>query len=185
MDQIDARSVFLGNDFVILDTETTGLNQDAEICQIAILDGLGEVLLNSLVRPSYPIPAAASAVHGIKDDHVTNAPTWEDIVGEVTEVLRGMMVFIYNAKYDIRMLRQSHRLAGLGEFPKLGGTALCVMERYARYVGEWDNARGHWAWHSLSKAASRFGIETKGAHSALVDCYLTLGVMKGMWANED
>lgn len=41
---------------LILDTETTGLGDDAEIVEIAIIDQDKNVLLNSLVKPSKPIP---------------------------------------------------------------------------------------------------------------------------------
>jgi len=42
-------------DYVILDTETTGLGC-AEIVQIGIIDLDGKILLDSLVKPSIPIP---------------------------------------------------------------------------------------------------------------------------------
>ena len=48
----------------ILDTETTGLYDDAEIVEISIIDENGGVLLDTLVKPLKPIPAEATAIHG-------------------------------------------------------------------------------------------------------------------------
>ena len=42
--------------WVMLDTETTGLGEADEIVQIAVISPSGETLINSLLRPSKPIP---------------------------------------------------------------------------------------------------------------------------------
>jgi len=49
---------------VILDTETSGLDSRAEIVEIAVVDTDGRVLVNTLVKPSRPIPPDVSAIHG-------------------------------------------------------------------------------------------------------------------------
>jgi DNA polymerase-3 subunit epsilon len=41
---------------LILDSETTGFD-NAEIVEIAVINPLGEALLNTLVRPAISIPA--------------------------------------------------------------------------------------------------------------------------------
>ena len=58
---------------VFLDTETTGLNDLAEIVEISILDDDGLVLLDTLVRPRRPIPADAIRIHGIRNEMVAEA----------------------------------------------------------------------------------------------------------------
>ncbi|NDD11792.1 MAG: hypothetical protein EB072_03880 [Betaproteobacteria bacterium] len=54
---------------VFLDTETTGLSPSSgdKIVEIAIVDGSGRILLNSLVDPGRAIPWHATNVHGITD----------------------------------------------------------------------------------------------------------------------
>ena len=51
-------------DVLYLDTETTGLGNDAEIVDIAVIDSSGRIILNALVRPSGRIPREASDVLG-------------------------------------------------------------------------------------------------------------------------
>ena len=72
-----------------LDTETTGLGQRDEIVEIAILDPLGKMVIDTLVRPSKPIPQDAVAIHGITNAMVSAAPTWNSIWPEVATVKNG------------------------------------------------------------------------------------------------
>jgi len=69
-------------DILVLDTETTGLGDSAEIIEIGIINGSGEVVMNTLVKPSISIPATATAIHGITDDDLLNAPDFEDVSDE-------------------------------------------------------------------------------------------------------
>ena len=63
---------WLKADPIFLDTETTGLDKYAELCEIAILDAAGHILMDTLVRPLTLISPEASAVHGIIDRMVVN-----------------------------------------------------------------------------------------------------------------
>ena len=65
---------------IFLDTETTGLDPRAEIVEIALIDHDGAVLLESLVKPTRPIPQDATRIHRITDGMVADAPT----AGEVS-----------------------------------------------------------------------------------------------------
>lgn len=56
---------WLDDNRLFIDTETTGLGDDAEIVEICIIDSHGFILLNTLVKPTKPIPDEAIAIHGI------------------------------------------------------------------------------------------------------------------------
>lgn len=62
-----ARGAISDPDVVFLDTETTGLGAQAEIVDIAAIDGHGQILMDTLVRPTRSIPREASNIHGILD----------------------------------------------------------------------------------------------------------------------
>lgn len=51
----------------------------AIIVDIAIIDTSGAELMNTLVRPMSPILERATAIHGVRNEDVTDAPTFADI----------------------------------------------------------------------------------------------------------
>ncbi len=98
---------------LFFDTETTGLGRSDEIVEVGIVDTEGKTLLQSLVRPVGRIPVEASAVHGITNEMVRGAPTWESVWREVRDLFEGRTVGIFNAEFDLRMMRQSHERRGM------------------------------------------------------------------------
>ncbi|MEG4048065.1 3'-5' exonuclease [Microcoleus sp. Pol17_C1] len=87
-----AREQLLAPDeWLILDTETTGFD-NAEIVGIAVINSLGEALLNTLVRPATSIPAEVTDIHEIKDEDVKNAPIFPEIYPSVVEVMKDKRV---------------------------------------------------------------------------------------------
>ncbi len=89
---------------VYLDTETTGLNKSDEIIEISIIDDAGQVVFSSLVKPTQPIPADSTLIHGITDADVRAARTWPAVWPEVRGALFGRLVVIYNEAFDTRMI---------------------------------------------------------------------------------
>ncbi|MFQ0827138.1 3'-5' exonuclease [Serratia fonticola] len=178
---------WLDNNCLILDTETTGLGEDAEIVEITIINSHGSILLNTLVKPTVSIPAEATAIHGITDEMVKDAPRWMDIHGEFCHLIAGKPVVTYNANYDIRLINQTAKLWGLEDqlfdLPK-PITISCAMIVYAEHYGATDPRRGGFKWQKLTAAAEQQGVKIQGAaHRALSDCLTTLGVIKAMAAN--
>lgn len=98
-----AREILSDPDTVVLDTETTGL-RGAYVVDLAVI-AKGKTLINTLIRPLVPIPEEASAIHGIYDKHVKKAPVFGDVWPELEPVLRKGRVVIYNAPYDLGVIR--------------------------------------------------------------------------------
>lgn len=175
----DFTALIRRGNYLILDTETTGLDR-GEIVQIAIIDDLGTTLLNSLVKPFSPIPYEASRIHGITDQHVISAPEWAVLWPAVMTLLNGKDVVVYNASYDLRMLYQS---SGAWQIPTDWAEIACwhdAMETFAEVYGEWNSYHGSYRWQRLETAARHYNLPVVNAHSALGDCLMTLGVVKAM-----
>ncbi|GAB6537144.1 hypothetical protein bcgnr5378_63820 [Bacillus cereus] len=64
------------SDFLVLDTQTTGLGETDEIVEIAVTDLDGKTFLNTLVRPTVRICNDATMVHGITDKTVEKGQSW-------------------------------------------------------------------------------------------------------------
>ncbi len=135
----------------------------------------GEPILDTLVRPTRPIPAEATAIHGITDDLVASAPSWPEVADQYAALIAGRTVVAYNAAFDVRLLRQTHQIHGLTD-PIL--KTACAMLMYAAWHGEYDRGRDSWRWLTLIDAATDCGVAEAGAHRALADARMTLGVLR-------
>lgn len=174
------KAMVSAGDFVVLDTETTGLH-DGEICQIAIVNSDGTVLLDTLVKTTQPIPADATRIHGITDAMVADAPSWEEVQPQVRDILRGREVIIYNAVYDRKMMHRSDERSNIARVDyKDEAHYWCAMEMYAEHIGNWSEWHQSYTWVKLSNAALNEGVEIDRAHTALGDCMMTLAVVRAM-----
>jgi DNA polymerase III subunit epsilon len=169
-----ARQVVAQNP-IYLDTETTGLERTDEIIEISIVDDAGQVLLNSLVRPSQSIPAAATRIHGITNDMVQKAPAWPILWQQVRPLLLGKTIVAYNSDYDHRLLQQSHACYRLPWRDKLNFFDL--LKLYAQYRAEWDPNRRSWRYFSLDQAGKTSGIALPNAHRSTADTLLTRSLL--------
>lgn len=167
--------------FTVLDTETTGLT--GEICEISVVGSDGKTLLDTLVKPSRPIPGDASAIHGITNGMVANAPTWPQIAPQVLEVIGLTNCIIYNAAFDTKMLLNSDRAWNLSLDWLTVADYHCAMLAYAEYFGDWDDWRGAYRWQRLENACRQQLLTVQNAHRALGDCFMTLALVKHMVAN--
>ena len=104
----------LDSDALIIDTETTGLPNkipNVEIIELAMVNTRGEIIFDSLFKPSIPIPNAE--IHNITDKMVRKSPTivekWEEICG----LMRGRTIVTYNAKFDREVFHTTSDVYGL------------------------------------------------------------------------
>jgi DNA polymerase-3 subunit epsilon len=172
---IDAARDVLSRNPVYLDTETTGLNATDEIVEISIVDHDGTVLLETLVKPSRLIPAEATAIHGITNEHVQSSRAWPIVWTQVKPLLSGRVVVIYNDDFDKRMMKQSYEHYNLKWTERIN--TFDLMKMYAEFRGERDPRRGGYRYHSLASAGKQCGIALPNAHRATADTLLTRALM--------
>lgn len=157
--------------FCILDTETTGLikaNQPMpQIVEIAVISGDGRPLLESLVRPDTAVPSAATAIHGIADLEVAKSPNWGIVGRLLRDAVAGRRVLVYNLGFDGPIIEALNVAYGL---PRLSFSGECAMERYAAWVGDWNNRFKSYTWQPLPSSK----------HRAIGDCEAALMVLKRM-----
>lgn len=168
-------------DVLYLDTETTGLERDAEVVEIAVVDRDGRPLLDTLVRPNKPIPAGTTAFHGIGDAMVADAPGWPEVYFALLDLLNERScpcVVVYNASFDRRVIDYVNRSHGL---TPVVVDWHCAMIQYAAFAGEPGRRSGQYRWHSLERASSALGLP-RPIHRARGDALACRAVVLAMAA---
>ena len=163
--------------FIILDTETTGL----EVQQGHRIIEIGAVLLNdrkkseehfhTYLNPSRLIDEEASKVHGIMNEDLLDKPYFEDIAEEFLEFVDGSTLVIHNAAFDVGFLNNELKLAS-SKYPMLED--ICEIEdSLAIAKDKFPGQR-----NSLDALANRFDISgyDRTFHGALLDANILADV---------
>ena len=151
--------------FVVLDTETTGLYAYAgdQVVAIAVLELEGLVPTgrhwSSLVNPGRPIPAEATAIHGITDEQVAGAPALDTVLPVVDAFLADAPLVGHHTAFDLRFINRARRRAGR---PPLRNPVLDTMLLYLATSGR----LGH---YTLEEVAGACGVTIRHRHTALGD----------------
>jgi DNA polymerase III subunit epsilon len=96
---------------VFLDLETTGINVSAdrivEISLLKINPNGKEQWMTTRVNPEIPIPPKVTAIHGISDEDIKDAPAFREIAKNVATFMEGCDLAGYNAiRFDIPVLAE-------------------------------------------------------------------------------
>ncbi|HAJ36986.1 MAG TPA: DNA polymerase III subunit epsilon [Chloroflexi bacterium] len=154
--------------YTVFDTETTGLTPGLdEIISIGALRIVNNRLLRQevfeqLINPQRPIPATATAIHGITDDMVHRQPVIESVLPRFHAFVEDTVLVGHNLAFDMRMLREKEQSTGVCFVNPILDTLLLS----ALLHPEEDQ-------HSLEAIAQRLGVEAMGRHTALGDAIVT------------
>ena len=101
----------LKNPIIFFDLETTGTNivkdRIVEMSYLKVHPNGMEECKTILVNPEMPIPAETSAIHGIFDKDVVNAPTFKEVAKTVAQDFEGADLAGYNSnRFDVPLLAE-------------------------------------------------------------------------------
>lgn len=164
-------AIELKRPLAVFDLETTGVRIGKDrIVQVAVVrlmpDG-SRRKWQSLVNPEMHIPAEATAVHGISDADVAEAPVLADIAAELQNQLDGCDLCGFNVlRFDLPFLSE--------ELYRVGTTWDTSTVRVVDPMRIYH----HFERRDLS-AAARFYLnrEHGGAHDAMADVEMTADVL--------
>lgn len=121
---------------VCFDTETTGFARDDEIVEIGgveLVDGIRTgAVFHSYARPRHKFHDGATAVHGLTEELLKDEPPTDFVVASFLDWVGNSALIAHNALFDIRMLSNAVRNAGLEDKFFVSG-AYCSM-RYFRSI---------------------------------------------------
>lgn len=175
---------------IVLDTETTGMDpaKGDRLVEIGCVE-LENYLptgkhYHVYINPERDIPAEATAVHGITNEHVKDKHTFGEIVGDFMDFIGDARLVIHNAEFDCKFLNSELKTFG---FPSLDHRRVVDTLKIARE--KFPGSPGN-----LDALCRRFGIDNSSRtfHGALLDSqllaevYLELlgGRQRGLAINE-
>jgi DNA polymerase-3 subunit epsilon len=156
--------------YAVVDIETTGSHASGNgITEIGIVIHDGTKVINfyeSMVNPHTPIPYFIQRLTGIDNSMVANAPSFEEIAGQVYELLQDKVFVAHNVNFDYSFVK--HHLMSAGY--DLETKKLCTV-RLARKV------LPGLAGYSLGKLTQRLGINHSNHHRAGGDALATADLL--------
>ena len=148
-------------EFATIDFETTGLSAKSDrVIEVGIVrtSADGKVLreYSSLVNPSRDV--GRTDIHGITAGMLREAPTFEQIVGDIISMLNGAVMVAHNASFDARFLDSELERISCG---REDIDALCTLQ--LMFAGYPTGPR------RLVDCCVEYGIPILNSHSALDD----------------
>lgn len=163
---------------VILDTETTGLENTDTIIELAAVDGMTcEVIEDALTLTKNEVRQEITDLTGITQAMLDeDGCDPEEVLNNLFFTLddEGLRIAAYNLTFDTRMLLQTMEACEMAPDPATNTRqSNCIMELANRYFAEyleWDAEQSKFKRLSLAKCLEITGIERAGnAHRALSD----------------
>jgi len=102
--------------YAVVDIETTGGHASANgITEVAINIHDGNQIVESyttLINPKKEIPAYITALTGIDNEMLRDAPTFEDVALQIYQLLNGKVFVAHNVNFDFSFIKHHLYLAG-------------------------------------------------------------------------
>ena len=159
--------------FASIDLETTGLNVEKdEIVAIGIVPIQGLTILASqsfysLIR-SKKSTLKAMKIHGISDEELRKAPSFEEISERVREMLKNSILVGFCVEVDYSFLKKA-----LKNFEAKTIDVLRLDRVIGKFLGE-----KYVESPSLDALAKKYGIKTAYRHNALADAFITAQIFQ-------
>lgn len=170
------------NRYVILDTETTGMNMAGgepfighRIIEIGCVEIINRKLTGNhyhvYLNPDMPIDPEAIAVHGITDEQVKDCPRFADVAREFVDFIAGAELIAHNAPFDVGFMDHEFGMLS-GDWRKTRDMCRITDSlriAKAKYPGQKNN---------LDALCKRLGIDNshRELHGALLDAEILADV---------
>jgi DNA polymerase III subunit epsilon len=159
---ITLEAISMDGPVAFVDIETTGgypgLHRVIDVAVIGATGGRLDFEWQTLVHPGLRIPAGITALTGIDDDMLADAPPFELVAKELRERLAGRVFVAHNVRFDYGFIRR--------EFARTGtewrSANLCTVRLSRALYPEMPR-------HNLDAVMERHGFSIEKRHRAMPD----------------
>lgn len=161
--------------FTVVDLETTGGSPVScaitEVGAVRVRGGEREGELSTLVSPGLAIPRAITALTGISDHLVADAPPISAVLPMLLELLRSSVLVAHNARFDVSFLNTA---LGRHGYPPIDLPVVCTATLARRLLA--DEVRNC----KLATLSRHFRTRQTPSHRALPDAQATVEVLHAL-----
>lgn len=159
------------DNFVVIDTETTGMTADDEVIELAVVNMDGTVLYDSTFCPKTEVSCFASAVNHITTESLCDSPEFAGEWNKIKALIGNKKILAHNASFDKRMIKQT--------LEKYNMDASVVETLFCGCYDSKSIVKKHieLGSYSLENIAHDLGIKRAESHRAADDCIMTLEVL--------
>ena len=169
---------------IVLDTETTGMNQIGAhyeghcIIEIGAVEMINRKYTGNnfhiYIKPDRLVDPDAIKVHGITDEMLTDKPDFKTIAQDFIEYIRGAELLIHNAPFDVGFMDYEFRKLGLD----IKTTDICLVTDTLQMARQMYPGKRN----SLDALCDRLGIDNskRTLHGALLDAEILADVYLSM-----
>ena len=156
-------------EFIVFDTETTGMPPGARLVEIGAIKVRGKTIVerfDELVFPECPIPQEVIDVHGITNKAVSGARVASEVLPDFFAWAKGLPLVAHNAPFDAAMLAsECARLS----IPCPDNPTLCTLQASRKLLPGQS--------HSLESLVSDLGLPAATHHRAGEDASHALNLL--------
>lgn len=165
---------FVDENYIILDTETTGFAKTDEVIELALVDFDGKVIYDQIFNPHRKLPREIVELTGISDDDTRGMPTFKDEWSKIKKLLNGKRIIAHNADFDFRLIMQTLTKYNIDTYEFLSIVDEKIDSiKVAKKIIKLEK-------YGQAKIAEFFNIKNKRAHRASNDCLELLEILKAL-----
>lgn len=155
---------------VICDIEATGLHEDKDMIEIAlitVIDGKVHEVYQTLINPEVEISPFVRELTGITQRELQAAPKFHEVAESIRLRVEGSLFVSHNTAFDLGLLKK--KFLERGEELKL--RSLCTLRLAEELIPGLTN-------YNLDALCSFFGVKIRDRHRALGDAEATWEIFR-------
>ncbi len=162
---------------VIFDFETTGFSSEddriIEVGGIKVMPCGDMQEFAALINPGRPLPQRIQEITGLTDTMLAGKPAIDEVMPDFLQFIDGAVLVAHNADFDYHFLKDNCQRLGFD----MSWACFCTLKLSRVFLPQLPN-------RTLDTLAQHYGLSFDARHRSIGDCKVTLGVLRGMLANE-